>query len=408
MEYTEAGYVPHVSWHDRFQCLILAPSHRESLPSSPGPMPDPRYEKLAHVLTGHATRVQPGEFVLIETFDIPDDMTIALIRSVREHSGRPLVSIKHNRIQRELIRGSEAENLALIGDVEAYRMDRVQAYIGVRGSHNISELSDVATQDMERYEKAWLQPVHFDIRVPRTKWCVLRWPTPSMAQQAEQSTESFEDFYFDACTLDYDRMAAALEPLHARMSRTDRVQITGPGTDLSFSIKDIPVKPCTGERNIPDGECFTAPVKDSVEGTIAFNTPTLYRGTRFSDIVLTFNNGKIVEATADRSDALNAVLDTDPGARYIGEFAIGFNPHITRPMLDTLFDEKIAGSLHLTPGRAYDEADNGNRSVIHWDIVTIQTPEYGGGEIRFDEEIIRKDGRFVVEDLDGLNPENLR
>ena len=230
-----------------------------------------------------------------------------------------------------------------------------------------------------------------------------------MAQQAQQSTEAFEDFYFDVCTLDYGKMAEAVAPLKKRMEQTDRVHITGVDTDLSFSIENIPVRPCTGLRNIPDGECFTAPVKDSVNGHIHFNVPTIYHGTTFSDIKLTFQAGKIIHATSNNTAKLNDILDTDEGARYIGEFAIAFNPYITSPMLDILFDEKIAGSFHFTPGNAYqDDADNGNRSAVHWDMVFIQTPEYGGGEIYFDDECIRKDGRFVAEDLKGLNPENLK
>tara|TARA_Y100001934_G_C12114879_1_gene660310 strand:+ start:16 stop:702 length:687 start_codon:yes stop_codon:yes gene_type:complete len=226
-----------------------------------------------------------------------------------------------------------------------------------------------------------------------------------MAQQAGRSTEAFEKFYFDVCTLDYGQLATAMAPLVDRMSDTDHVHITGPGTDLSFRIGDIPVRGCAGEHNIPDGECFTAPVRDSVEGTIRFNTPTLYHGVTFTDISLTFNNGKITDASSSDTKKLNEILDTDEGARYIGEFAIGFNPHIHRPMLDILFDEKIAGSFHFTPGQAYEVADNGNRSSVHWDMVMIQTPEFGGGEIHFDDELIRKDGQFVVDDLKQLNPD---
>lgn len=236
---------------------------------------------------------------------------------------------------------------------------------------------------------------------------VLRWPTPSMAQQAGMSTEAFESFYFDVCTLDYARMAVALEKLKARMERTEQVRITGPGTELTFSIDQIPAVVCSGERNIPDGECFTAPVRKSVEGTIAFNTPTLYHGATFQDIVLRFEQGRIVGATSSRSDRLNEILDTDDGARYIGEFAIGVNPKIRAPMLDILFDEKIAGSFHFTPGQAYEEADNGNRSAIHWDMVMQQDDASGGGEIWFDDEKVRKDGRFTADDLLDLNPEHL-
>ena len=371
-------------------------------------MQDPRLEKLADVLIHHSTKIQAGEKVLIEGFDMPEEMILALIRKVREAGGVPMVTIKNNRVQRELIRANDATTMENIGAYEAFRMGRVQAYIGLRGSYNISEMSDVSGGAMDLYEKHWLKPVHYDIRVPKTKWVVLRWPTASMAQQAQMSTEAFEDFYFDVCTLDYGKMAQAAQALKLRMEQTDRVRLTGVDTDLQFRIQNIPAIPCSGSHNIPDGECFTAPIKDSVNGTIRYNVPTIYRGTPFSDICLTFEKGKIVEAMSSDTDKLNEILDTDEGARYIGEFAIGFNPYITKPMLDILFDEKIAGSFHFTPGQAYEDADNGNRSGVHWDMVFIQTPEYGGGEIYFDDECIRKDGFFVVPGLEGLNPENLK
>ncbi len=371
-------------------------------------MHDSRYDDLARVLTQHSTRIQPDENVLIEAIDIPDTMVVSLIRAVRKAGGRPLVAVKHNVIQRELLRDTDEENMRLAGETEAYRMDKMQAYIGLRGSYNIAELSDVDGDKMKLYEEHWLKPVHFKIRVPKTKWVVLRWPTPSMAQQARRSTESFEQFYFDVCTMDYDKMSAPAEALKKRMENTDKVHIKGPGTDLTFSIKGIPAIPCTGTHNIPDGEVFTAPVKDSVNGVLQYNADTIYQGTVFSDIRLVFKNGRVVEATSNNSKKLNAILDTDEGARYIGEFAIGFNPYVREPMLDILFDEKIEGSFHFTPGQAYDDADNGNRSNIHWDMVCIQRPEYGGGEIWFDDTLIRKDGLFIPEDLLGLNPENLR
>ena len=369
-------------------------------------MHDPRLEKLANILTTHSTKVQPGEFVLIEAIDIPQEMVIVLIRAVRKAGGIPLVELKQNRIQREIILDGNDAGIKLIGEYETYRIQKVQAYIGLRGSHNITEMSDVPSEAMQRYQRYWIKPLN-DIRVPKTKWVVLRWPLPAMAQQAKMSTEAFEDYYFNVCTLDYSRMERAMTPLKSLMEETDEVHIIGNGTDLRFSIKNIPVIPCAGDKNIPDGECFTSPVRDSVNGIIHFNTPTIYQGTTFTDIRLHFEDGKIVEATANNTERLNAILDTDEGARYIGEFAIAFNPYITNPMLDILFDEKIAGSFHFTPGQAYEGADNGVRSAVHWDMVMIQTPEYGGGEIYFDGKLIRKDGRFVHPQLEALNPENL-
>ncbi|MEX2104113.1 MAG: aminopeptidase, partial [Bacilli bacterium] len=258
------------------------------------------------------------------------------------------------------------------------------------------------------YDVYYRQPVHLEQRVKRTKWVVLRYPNASMAQLANMSTSGFEDFYFNVCNLDYGKMSRAMDPLKALMDRTDRVRIVSPGTDLTFSIHGISAVKCDGRRNIPDGEVYTAPVKHSVQGTLHYNTPSVYAGVTFENIQFRFENGKIVEATSNDTVRLNEVLDSDEGSRYIGEFSLGFNPFIMKPMKDTLFDEKIDGSLHFTPGQAYDEADNGNRSSVHWDLVLIQRPEFGGGEIWFDDVLIRKDGRFVIPELEPLNPENLK
>ena len=278
--------------------------------------------------------------------------------------------------------------------------------IALRGSANINESSDIPSDRMSLYSRI-LRPV-LNYRVNKTRWVVLRWPTPSMAQAAGMSTEAFENFYFDVCTMSYPRMAKAMAPLERLMKKTDRVHIKGPGTDLTFSIKGIGAKMCKGDRNIPDGEVFSCPVKNSVNGHIQFNTPTIYSGTRFDNVRLEFNDGKIVKATGNNTKRLNEILDTDAGARYVGEFSLGFNPHIQTPMCDILFDEKIAGSMHFTPGQAYKECDNGNRSAVHWDMVLIQRPEWGGGEIWFDGELIRKNGRFLPRDLKPLNPEKLK
>ena len=203
-------------------------------------------------------------------------------------------------------------------------------------------------------------------------------------------------------------MSRAMDSLKALMDKTDKVRLVAQNTDLTFSIKGIPAIKCDGERNIPDGEVYTAPVRDSINGKISYNTPSEYQGFKYENISFEIENGKIVKATANNEDRINNLLDTDEGARYFGEFAIGVNPFVLEPMLDILFDEKIAGSFHLTPGMAYEDANNGNKSAIHWDLVMIQRPEYGGGEIWFDDKLIRKDGMFVIDELKCLNPENLK
>ena len=374
-------------------------------------MTDPRMTQLAELLVRHSMTVGQGDKVLIEAFDAPPEFTAELIKQVAAVGGLPLVTTYQQRVMRALLLTATEAQMTFLGQMEKARMDGVQCYAGVRGSNNISENSDVPPEKMRLYEKLWWTPVHQDVRVPKTRWVVLRWPTPSMAQSAGMSTEAFEDFYFRVCAgVDYAKMAEASKPLQQLMARTDRVRITGPGTDLRFSIKGIGAIPCTGERNIPDGECFSCPVRDSVEGQITFNAETLYRGTVFAGIKLNFEKGKIVNgvaASAAMTEKLNEILDADEGARYIGEFSLGYNPHVTKPMRDILFDEKIAGSFHFTPGQAYEEADNGNRSQIHWDMVNIQRPDYGGGDIHFDDVLVRKDGLFVLPELAALNPDQL-
>jgi aminopeptidase len=364
-------------------------------------MHDDRFDELAKLLVEYSIRLRRNETVLIEAFDIPDEMTVALIRAVRNAGGVPFAQTYQARVNRALAFEASDRQLSVIASHELARMKKMNAYIAVRGSNNITELSDVPPAKMQLIGKK-MRPVQ-DQRVKKTKWVVLRWPSPSMAQLAGMSTEAFEDFYFDVCTLDYRKLLPAMKALKRLMERTDRVEIKGPGTDLRFSIKGIPAVICGGDRNIPDGEVFSCPVKDSVEGHVTFNAPSIYQGTAFDGIRLEFKNGKIVAATSNETKKLNKILDSDPGARYTGEFSLGFNPRVLQPMRDILFDEKIAGSFHLTPGQAYEEADNGNRSQVHWDMVSIHRPDYGGGEIYFDGRLIRKDGQFLAKRLRSLN-----
>jgi aminopeptidase len=365
-------------------------------------MQDSRFNKLARLLVGYSTRLRPNEKVLIEVWETPVDMTIALVRAVRQARAIPFVQLHNTRVARELALEISDTQLNVTAAHELARMKKMDAYIAIRGSDNITELSDVPAEKLKLIARK-MKPLQ-DHRVNRTRWCVLRWPSSAMAQQAGMSTERFEDFFFKVCTLDYSKLLPGMRALKAMMEKTDRVEITGPGTSLRFSIKNIPSVICGGTHNIPDGEVFTAPVKDSVEGHISFNAPTIYQGQNFESIRLEFQKGRIVKATANNSARLNKILDSDNGARYVGEFSIAFNPHVLHPMRDILFDEKIAGSFHFTPGQAYEEADNGNRSQVHWDMVSIQRREYGGGNIYFDGELIRRDGFFLPKSLRSLNP----
>lgn len=366
---------------------------------------DSRYLQLARNLVGFSINLKQGEKVLIDAYNTPTEMVVAMVRAVRERDGLPFVQLQDASVNRELITSGEGEQFDELASWELDRMKRMDAYVAIRGSSNIFELADVSPEKMSVFSSALKQVL--DWRVKKTKWVVLRWPSPSMAQQALMSTEAFRDFYFRVCTMDYSRMISGMKALKTRMDNTDQVHISGDNTDLCFSIKGIGAVSCGGTHNIPDGEVFSCPVRDSVEGTISFNAPTVYQGASFDNIRLNFKKGKVVEATGSNPVRLNEILDQDEGARYIGEFAIAFNPHIIHPMRDILFDEKIAGSFHFTPGQAYEEADNGNRSQVHWDMVCIQRPDYGGGSIFFDGQLIRQDGLFVPPDLHSLNPDYL-
>lgn len=367
---------------------------------------DPRERTLARNLVKFSCNVQKGENVRIEAYDAKPSFVAALIEEVYAAGGYPFVSLYDNRIQQALMTGMNAKLATAMKDFDAAKMSKMQCYIGVRGGNNPYELScsKIPDGNVGIYGERYGTPVHHEIRVPHTKWVVLRWPDPGMSALSGMSTEDFEDYYFDVCNLDYRRMEEAMDPLVELMNATDKVRLVAPGTDLTFSIKGIPAVKCCGHRNIPDGEVYTAPVRDSVNGVISYNVPTVCNGVRFTDVSLTFKDGKIVKATSNDNAAIERIFSSDEGARYVGEFSLGLNPLVTKAIGDILFDEKISGSIHFTPGNCYDEADNGNKSSLHWDLVLDMRAESGGGKIYFDDRLIREDGIFVVDELKGLNP----
>ena len=368
---------------------------------------DLRVKQLADVLVNYSCNVQKNEKVLINyEGECCKPLVKQLIKNIYARGGMPYVEMRDSSVTREILLGATEEQMDFLNEYQLMQMKGMDCYIAIRAGSNTSELSDVPSDKLNMYYRK-TQSV-LDYRVNETKWVVLRYPNESMAQLAGTSLESFEDFYFEVCTLDYARMSKAMDSLVDLMNRTDRVHIKGPGTDLTFSIKDIPAIKCAGEMNIPDGEVYTAPVRESMNGVISYNTPSEEQGFTYENIRFEIKDGKIIKATANDNERINQLLDTDEGARYFGEFAIGVNPYILNPMKDTLFDEKIAGSFHLTPGMAYEDAPNGNDSAVHWDLVMIQRPEYGGGEIYFDDVLIRKDGLFTLPELMCLNPENLK
>ena len=371
-------------------------------------MLDNRIVTLAHNLVNYSIKAGKGDKVLIEAYDVDSPLITQLVKEVRAVGAYAFVEIYDTKVQRALLMEADETYCKLLEKYNHQRMEEMDCYIGVRGAVNSFEASDVPGEKTDMFSRLYSHPIHHELRVCKTRWVVLRYPNDSMAQLAGMPTEKFEDFYFDVCNLDYSKMNKAMNPLVELMNRTDKVRLVAKDTDLTFSIKGIGAIKCSGEMNIPDGEVYTAPVRDSVNGVITYNAPSIENGIKFENVRLEFKNGKIVKATSNYTDACNKIFDTDEGARYVGEFAIGVNPFVTQPMGDILFDEKISGSIHFTPGCCYDDAYNGNQSAVHWDLVLIQTPEYGGGKIYFDDVLIRENGRFVLDELKGLNPENLK
>ena len=366
--------------------------------------PDSRITQLAKNLIDYSLAVQPGEVLYIDMIGRDtQELGKELIRLATEKGAVPFWNVFDDELTKGFFTGADEKQHALFADFHQKIMERVDAYIGIRGPLNPFELSDLTSAQKEMKQKHFSEVVHMRTRLKK-RWCVLRYPNAAMAALAKKSVTNFEDFYFNVCNLDYARMSAAMNPLVELMTKTDRVRIVSPGTDIEFSIKGVPVIKCDGKLNIPDGEVFTAPIKNSMNGRIAYNTTSFYQGTLFRNITLEVKNGRIERFTSPENNTeLEQIFASDAGARYFGEFAIGVNPFIRNPMNDTLFDEKIYGSIHLTPGNSYDDAPNGNNSTVHWDLVLIQTPAYGGGELYFDGKLIRKDGRFVLPQLEALN-----
>lgn len=368
-------------------------------------MTDPRIETLAHNLLSYSLEIKPGDRLFAQAETGSEPLVRGLIEEAYRMGAAPSFEVINPKLRRAWLLGATRAQMDQKNSWDLRRLDDLDARVSIVAGDNASELADVPPEIMQSWSLS-RQP--YLVAVERKRWCVLRFPTPSAAQAAGMSTEAFEEFCFRVSCLDYAKMGKAMDPLVELMQKTDQVHILGLGTDLTFSIKGMPANKCAGKLNVPDGEVFTAPIRDSANGTITYNAPSLVDGVTFENVSFTFEQGRIVTATGTPLDKLIKRLDTDEGARHLGEFALGVNPFITFPMRDILYDEKIAGSLHLTPGDAYaDLCDNGNKSALPWDLVLIQTPEWGGGEIWFDGVLVRKDGLFVLAELEGLNPENL-
>lgn len=366
---------------------------------------DERLKKLSKTIVDYSLEIKKGDRVLIicQT-ENPTELVINLIRYIAEKGGAPFVRIINPVINAEL---SEITNDIRIKEIQKHSNDDVNNYdcfITIRYTTNDFENSKIDSEINKKISKATKESDY--IRINERRWVLLNYPSRLDAYKAGMKSVDYYNYAIDVMNIDYKQMRNLIEPLKKLMEKTDNVRIIGPGTDLSFSIKDMKVIPCCGNANIPDGEIYTAPVKTSVNGVITYNTDSPYMGEVYKNVSLKFKDGKIIEAKCDGNNKkLNEIFNTDEGAKYIGEFALGLNPKILNPMGDILYDEKIIGSIHFTPGAAYADAFNGNESAIHWDLVLIQRVEYGGGEIYFDHDLIRKDGLFVKPELIHLNYE---
>lgn len=358
--------------------------------------------KLATQLLTHSIVLNKGENIMIQCIGLNAiGLVRALVQQVREMNAHPFLKIEDPETNRMLLESGDEEYWKNQAETDQLPlMKKMDAFIGIRASENIYENSSVSKKANKAYSDHFLNPVHFEERVNNTNWAVLRYPSAAFAMNAKMSTERFREFYYKACLFDYNKLKKAIEPLEKRLRETEKVQLKGKGTDIEFSVKGQNWIPCYGKRNIPDGELFSSPILDSVNGHITY-APSVYQGKPFEYVKLVVENGVVIDYDSSNNDALEEILDTDEGARRFGEFSFGLNPVIKNPMYDILFDEKITGSNHLTLGNDYEIAPNGNKSSIHWDLVCI------GANVYLDGELVRDGREFVKEDLKGLNPNQL-
>ncbi|MFP8489173.1 aminopeptidase [Gracilimonas sp. Q87] len=359
-------------------------------------------QKLAQLILEHSTEVQKGQNVMVQLIGLNGiDLLRALVEQIRAKDANPFINIEDSDTRRILIENGNKSFWKNQADVDQLPlMKQMDAFIGIRASQNIYENALTSKEANKAYSEHFLKPVHFDERVNNTNWCIMRYPSPAFAMNAKMPTRKFAEFYYDACLVDYAALEEAMKPLEKKLRATDEIHLKGEGTDITFSVKDQNWVPCFGKRNIPDGELFTSPILDSVNGVISY-APSVYQGKPFEYVKLEVKDGVVVDYDSSNNEALKDILDTDEGARRFGEFSFGLNPVIESPMYDILFDEKIYGSNHLTLGKDYEIAPNGNSSNIHWDLVCI------GPDVYLDGELIRNGRKFVTDDLKGLNPENL-
>jgi aminopeptidase len=362
---------------------------------------DPRLNKIAKLLLNHSLEFKDNESLLIRFHISAKPLVLEIMKEAKLFNANITYEILDDDIN--FASYEYSSKLGVIAQTESLKTlySYADCVISIYSPTNKFAGSIVESKKRVDCVKQRREAINI---VNKKRWVLLNYPNTTMAENAKMSDSQFFDYYCSVNNVDYKQMYENMLPLKALMEKTDKVRIVSPNTDISFSIKGMPVIPCAGKNNVPDGEVFSAPIKDSVNGYITYNTPSPYQGIEFSGIRLEFKDGKIIKSTAkSNNEDLENIFNTDAGARYVGEFAIGVNPAVTSPMGNILYDEKIFGSIHFTPGNSYDDCNNSNKSSIHWDLVLIQTEEYGGGSIYFDDVLIRENGLFVVSELLKLN-----
>lgn len=355
-------------------------------------MKDSRVEKLADILVNYSAKVKKGDTVLVRGDELGKPLILEVYRKVIEAGGNPLTSVSFDEMNKIFYDSASKEQLSHTSKIKLYEAKNCDAVIIVHAPANSKSLTTVNPAKMTMRSKA-NKPIS-EIIVNKKRWVLTNYPTQALAQDAEMSIEEYEDFLFNATNLDWVKVDREQERIKKVIDKGRTVRILGKDTDLTFSIKGRKGIKCSGSSNMPDGEIFYAPVEDSANGHIYYEFPAIHGGKEVTGIRLGFEKGKVVKATAEKNEEyLFAMLDTDKGARYLGEFGIGTNYGIKRFTRDILFDEKIGGTVHLALGRSYKESGGKNDSAIHWDMIKELRED---GALYLDGKRIQENGKFLI------------
>lgn len=352
-----------------------------------------QWDELAKILVSYSTKVRPGERVLITMMEVDTfPLARAVYSQVIKAGGLPYVEFQSAYLERDLLLHGNQEQLDWVTEPSARGMEWADVYIGLRGNRNPYEFSGIQAGKIKAHRRAL---GHISaMRNELTRWVLVRVPNESLAQQAEMSLDEMMDFFFSATLKDWQQEANRYRELQVIFERAEQVHITGRGTDLTFSTRGRKYEVGDGTLNMPDGEIYTSPVDDSVNGVIAFDFPGVYSGQRVTGISLGFSKGHLVKATAEgNQELLDQLLSMDEGARRVGEFGVGTNFGIQRFCYDILYDEKIGGTIHLALGRAYAECGGVNQSALHWDLIKDLRKE---GAVSLDGIKVLENGKFLV------------